>query len=179
MSFPPLIIFFLFFSFKTSCYVSFFSVIKIDQSFCEEDSHLWLINSWGCEQESPIMWVLSFSLKKKNKNKNRKQKYTDIRTRAHTHTHAHTNKHTHMFLLISMFKSGCFVMVWSTVLFQLNPVWLDSSRALGPTLLGAGEHTHTHKCSDDTLNLLSFIVKMQLELSGHFAYYKCRGHIIL
>ena len=96
MSFPPLIIFFLFFSFKTSCYVSFFSVIKIDQSFCEEDSHLWLINSWGCEQESPIMWVLSFSLKKKNKNKNRKQKYTDIRTRTHTHTRTHKQAHTHV-----------------------------------------------------------------------------------
>lgn len=124
------------------------------------------------------MSVVLFFKKKKTKTKT-ENKNIQTYVHARTHTNAHTNKHTHMFLLISMFKSGCFVMVWSTVLFQLNPVWLDSSRALGPTLLGAGEHTHTHKCSDDTLNLLSFIVKMQLELSGHFAYYKCRGHIIL
>lgn len=115
---------FLFFYFL---FCSFFKVIKIDQSFCEEDFHLWLINSWGHEQESPTTWVLSFFLKKKK------------------YIHAHTHKHTrsHMFLLLSMFKSWCLVMVWSTVLFQLDPVGL----ILCPQHHPAGSwRTHTTQC---------------------------------
>lgn len=153
------IVFFVF-CFFYFLFCSFFKVIKIDQSFCEEDFHLWLINSWGHEQESPTTWVLSFFLKKKK------------------NIHAHTHKHTrsHMFLLLSMFKSWCLVMVWSTVLFQLDPVGLDSSCALSTTLLGAGEHTQP---SVDTLNLLKFIVWIYLDHSGHFAFYTCTVSTLL
>lgn len=53
--------------------------------------HLWLINSWGREQESPTAWVLSFFLKTnkkhtKNNNNNKKKTYKHT----HTHKHAHT-----------------------------------------------------------------------------------------
>lgn len=75
---------FFFFFFFTSCFVPFFSVIKIDQSFTEEDFHLWLNNSWGRDQESPTMWVLSFFVRKKKKLK-------------YIHTHAHKHAHTFLF----------------------------------------------------------------------------------
>ena len=125
------------------------------------------------------MSVVLFFKKKKQKQKQKTKIYRHTYTRAHTHTRTHKQAHTHV-------PFDIHVQVWVLCDGMEHSSLPAESCLVGfiscPRPHPAGSwrtHTHTHKCSDDTLNLLSFIVKMQLELSGHFAYYKCRGHIIL
>lgn len=117
----------------------FFSVIKIDQGFYEEDFHLWLNNSWGRDQESPTMWLLSFFFKKKN-----------------TYTRTHTNTLTHVPFVIHV------------QVRVLGDGMQHGSLPAGSCLAGfilcpqhhpAGKHT---QLSIDTLNSLKFIIWMYL-----------------
>lgn len=162
LSFPPLLIFFFQRVFKLLFLLRsfFFSVIKIDQSFS------WrrfpplvdqLLRMWAEKSDDVKCCPFSLNPPKKDQNKKHRNRQT---TDKHTHARTQTNTLTgiHVFLLSSMFKSGCLVMVWSTDLFQLNPVRLDSFRSLGPTLPGAAKHTTQRWHSKPTGALALIIV---------------------
>lgn len=123
----------IFFSFYIFLWRSSFSVIKIEQDFCE-DFHLWLISSGGSEQNCPMMFkCCPFSWTEKKR-----------KTNTHTLTNKQTNTLTgiRVFLLLPIFKFGCLVDGLEHRCLPAESFCLDLWRVLGFTLL---EQKHTQR----------------------------------